>query len=277
MGKVYEKNTSAEEFAPILSRILPDLVRVLRVGGSICWQIGYHVNEGVITPLDVIIYNLMAEYPSMRLRNRIVWTFGHGLHSEDRFSGRHETILWYTKGKRYYFDLDAVRILQKYPGKRHYKGTKHGKLSGNPKGKNPADVWDCDDVWDIPNVKANHVEKTVHPCQFPVSLAARLVAATTRKGALVLDPFMGVGTTGVAACLLNRRFVGAETNVIYHRIATQRIEEALGGRAQYRPDWQPIYQPPANTPLTAVPASWRIGRDRPEDVKNGASTNGARR
>lgn len=270
MGKVYEKNKRAEEFAPIVEKILPDLVRILRVGGSLCWQVGYHVDEGTITPLDVLIYNLMAKYPLMHLRNRIVWTFGHGLHSEDRFSGRHEMILWYTKGKRYRFDLDAVRVLQKYPGKRHYKGTKHGKLSGNPKGKNPADVWEGEDVWDIPNVKANHVEKTIHPCQFPVSLARRIIAATTKKGALVLDPFMGVGTTGVAACTLDRRFLGAETNRSYHRIASERIEDALRGSPVYRPDWQPVYQPPANTPLTTIPKNWRIGPTHAEKL-NGAN------
>ncbi len=74
--------------------------------------------------------------PTLLLRNRVVWTFGHGLHSPTRFSGRHETILWFTKGDNYTFNLDAVRVPQKYPGKRHYKGLKKGKFSGNPLGKN---------------------------------------------------------------------------------------------------------------------------------------------
>ena len=84
---------------------------------------------------------------------RVIWTFEHGAHARKRLSGRHETVLWYTKGDNYEFNLDQIRIPQKYPGKRHYKGPNRGELSGNPLGKNPGDVWS------IPNVKANHVEK----------------------------------------------------------------------------------------------------------------------
>lgn len=71
-------------------------------------------------------------------------------------------------------------------------------------GKNPSDVWD------IPNVKAKHIEKTAHPCQFPVAIPRRLIRALTNKNGLVLDPFMGSGTTGVAALIEGRRFVGSE-------------------------------------------------------------------
>jgi adenine-specific DNA-methyltransferase len=258
IGKSYENNTKAEDFLPALEKILPDLIRILRVGGSICWQVGYHVTDNIVTPLDVLVCEMMREYSVMKLRNRVVWTFGHGLHIEDRFSGRHETLLWFTKGKRYRFELNAVRVLQKYPGKRHYKGERHGDLSGNPKGKNPSDVWESSDVWDIPNVKANHVEKTVHPCQFPITLARRIIAATTKKNALVLDPFAGAGTTGIAAASLQRRFVGAEINHKYHRLAVRRLAGALGGELIYRPDWKPVYQPKPNTPLTTIPATWKL-------------------
>lgn len=258
IGKSYEKKTQAEQFLNDLRAILPQLLRVVRTGGSICWQVGYHVTDRVVTPLDFLIYDMMLGQRNVHLRNRIVWTFGHGLHAADRFSGRHETILWFTKGKRYRFNLDAVRILQKYPGKRHYKGAHHGELSGNPRGKNPSDVWEATDVWEIPNVKANHVEKTVHPCQFPIALAQRIIAATTKKGDLVLDPFTGVGTTGAAAALLGRRFVGAEVLRKYHKVAVDRLSEALRGNLRYRPSGQPIIQPKPNTPLTIVPSKWRI-------------------
>ena len=126
------------------------------------------------------------------MRNRIIWTFGHGLNSVRRFSGRHETILWSTKGDSLEFNLDEVRVPQKYAGKRAYKGPHKGELSGNPLGKNPSDVWE------IPNVKAKHIEKTEHPCQFPVAIPQRLIKALTHENALILDPFMGSGTT----CLL---------------------------------------------------------------------------
>lgn len=184
--------------------------------------------------------------------------FGHGLHAEDRFSGRHETILWFTKGKRYRFNLDAVRVLQKYPGKKHYKGDRKGTLSGNPNGKNPSDVWSAPDVWDIPNVKANHVEKTKHPCQFPVALAQRLIMALTRRGDLVLDPFSGAGTTGCACTLTGRRFVGSEISKRYHKIAAKRMLAAARGDLQYRASHRPIYEPKAGTPLTTIPTTWRV-------------------
>lgn len=268
MGKSYENKTDAGQFLDDLKKILPEVIRVVRTGGSICWQVGYHVTDGVITPLDFLIYQLMAEHPKVQLRNRIIWTFGHGLHTADRFSGRHETVLWFTKGKRYRFNLDAVRVLQKYPGKRHYKGNKKGELSGNPRGKNPSDVWD------IPNVKANHVEKTVHPCQFPIALAQRIIAATTKKGDLVLDPFAGVGTTGAAAALLDRRFLGAELSRKYHKIAVRRVTQALKDEIPFRPSGKPVYQPQQGTPLTIIPLNWRIAGNGTE---NRAVLNGDRR
>jgi adenine-specific DNA-methyltransferase len=100
--------------------------------------------------------------------------------------------------------LDPIRIPQKYPNKKYFKGDKRGRLSGNPLGKNPSDVWE------IPNVKSNHVEKTEHPCQFPVALVERLVLSMTKEGDLVFDPFIGVGTTVVAALLHNRKSAGAD-------------------------------------------------------------------
>ncbi len=142
MGKNYENKTDAADFTADHEAILPEIIRVVRTGGSICWQVGYHVSDGVVTPLDFIIFEIMSRYPRIHLRNRIVWTFGHGLHAEKRFSGRHELLLWFTKGKQYRFNLDAVRVAQKYPGKKHYKGANKGKYSGNPLGKNPSDIWE---------------------------------------------------------------------------------------------------------------------------------------
>ena len=70
---------------------------------------------------------------------------------------------------RLLLDVDPIRVPQKYPNKKAFKGPNVGKLTGHPLGKNPGDVWT------IPNVKSNHVEKTDHPCQFPVELVERLV------------------------------------------------------------------------------------------------------
>ena len=184
MGKAYETSIDSTDFMNMHDRLAPLLVRALKDGGSLCWQVGHHVHNGVVTPLDALVYAIFSKQKELHLRNRIVWTFAHGVHASRRFSGRHETILWFTKGSDYTFNLDAVRVPQKYPGKRHYKGPKKGTAKGNPLGKNPSDVWE------IPNVKANHIEKTNHPCQFPVALVRRLIRALTPIGGTVVVPFL---------------------------------------------------------------------------------------
>lgn len=231
VGKSYERGKGVEDFIADHERILPEVVRVLKPGGSFCWQVGYHVEDNVTLPLDYLIFDAVRKLkPTPVLRNRIVWTFGHGLHGGRRFSGRHEIILWFTKGSRYTFDLDAVRVQQKYPGKKASRGPLKGEYSGNPKGKNP------EDVWEIPNVKANHVEKTDHPCQFPVALAQRLVRALTKRNEIVLDPYAGVGSSGVAALLEKRRFIGSEINEKYASIAAARLKSTKKGTIKVRPD-----------------------------------------
>jgi adenine-specific DNA-methyltransferase len=219
------------------------MVALLKESGSICWQVGNYVESGSIIPLDYLFHPIFQSL-GMTLRNRIVWRFGHGLHGKHRFSGRYEVVLWYTKSKKnnYTFNLDNVRVKSKYPSKRHYKGPNKGQYSSNPLGKNPEDVWDFDfDVWEIPNVKAMHVEKTGHPCQFPVGLVERLILALTNPDDLVFDPFAGVGSAGVAALLHGRRFWGSEIDPAYVTIAEQRCNDAIVGRARYRPHDQPVY------------------------------------
>lgn len=241
LGKEYESKLTLETYLGWQEKIIDEICQRLKPNGSICWQVGNYVDNGHIVPLDILLHPLFAKR-GMKLRNRIVWRFGHGLHSKRRFSGRYEVIMWYTKGDEYTFNLDAVRIPSKYPGKRHYKGPKAGEYSSNPLGKNPEDIWEApDEVWEIPNVKSNHVEKTSHPCQYPVGLVERLVLALSNSGDLVFDPFMGVGSAGVAAALHKRRFVGAELKSQYADVAKRRIKTALKGKAKYRPHSKPIY------------------------------------
>jgi adenine-specific DNA-methyltransferase len=237
MGKEYETSNSVEDFITAHKIILPEIVRITREGGSICWQVGYHVSNQIVYPLDYPIFAILEGIENIFLRNRIVWTFGHGLHATSRFSGRHEVALWFTKGRDYYFDLDSVRVPQKYPGKRHYKGQHKGEFSGNPKGKNPGNVWE------IPNVKRNHIEKLDHPCQFPVGLVDRFVRALCPEEGIVFDPFMGIASTGVGAIMNKRRFLGAELNEKYEPIASARLLEAYTGKIRFRPAEQPIYIP----------------------------------
>lgn len=216
VGKEYEKVMLINEYAEWMGRVIAECARVLKRTGSIAFQLGNFVDRGRVIPLDCLLFGQFLQQELVP-RNRIIWTFGHGLHCKNRFSGRHETILWFTKTDNYTFNLDPVRVPQKYPGKKHYKGDKKGQLSGNPLGKNPSDVWE------ITNVKNNHPEKTEHPCQYPIDLVNRLVLAMSNEGDIVLDPFMGSGTTAVAARNNNRKFIGFEIERKYVEIANRRL------------------------------------------------------
>ncbi|MBN1572700.1 MAG: site-specific DNA-methyltransferase [Deltaproteobacteria bacterium] len=244
LGKPYEKRLDLEEYLNQQRKVIKECYRVLNDHGSICWQIGNFVDNGEIIPLDIVLYPIFSEL-GLKLRNRIVWHFGHGLHASKRFSGRYEVILWFTKGNDYTFNLDPIRVPQKYPEKKHFKGPKRGQLSGNPLGKNPTDIWE------IPNVKANHIEKTMHPCQFPVELIERLVLAMTDEGDWVFDPFIGVGTTAIASIIHNRRAIGAEVMPEYIEIAKERLNLAEKGELKVRPIDRSVYDP--KTPKKNIP------------------------
>jgi len=236
IGKSYESRSPLNEYVAAQAQVISECVRLLTPGGSLCWQVGNHVDRGEIFPLDMVLYPIFKEH-GLRLRNRIIWHFEHGLHCTKRLSGRYETILWFTKGDEYDFDLDSIRVPAKYPGKKHFKGPKTGQLSGNPLGKNPGDVWI------FPNVKSNHVEKTVHPCQFPVELVERLVLSLTKPGDIVFDPYMGVGSSVIAALKHDRQGYGCDVVPEYVDIAWDRIQQLRAGTLKTRPMNKPVYDP----------------------------------
>ncbi len=262
LGKEYENRVAIEQYLQAQVQVIRQLYRILREDGSICWQVGNFVEDGEVFPLDILYYPIFKSQ-GLKLRNRIVWRFGHGLHASRRFSGRYETILWFTKSDRYIFNLDAVRVPAKYPGKRHYKGPNKGKPSGNPLGKNPSDVWEIvvrdweEAFWDIPNVKSNHPEKTIHPCQFPIELVERCVLALTNEGDWVCDPYMGVGSALIAALMHNRRAMGCDKEAEYVEIARQRIVAYFNGTLRYRPLGKPVYQPTGREKVAQIPEEWK--------------------
>ena len=253
IGKEYEAQLPVEQYIEWQRRIVNKIYPRLKDTGSICWQVGNYVENGCITPLDIELAPIFKDL-DLHLRNRIIWHFGHGLHSKTRFSGRYEVVMWYTKSDTYTFNLDAVRIPAKYPSKRSYHGENKGKLSGNPKGKNP------EDVWEIPNVKGNHIEKLNHPCQFPVGLIERLVLSMTNEGDLVFDPFSGVASSGVAALLHNRRFWGCEIKEEYAKLGQEWLKQTLNGSVLYRPYDKPIYDAKSSS-LSKIPDEWKLAKD----------------
>jgi adenine-specific DNA-methyltransferase len=263
MGKTHEQPLEFKQYLKWQKNVIRCCVNVLQDGGSICWESGNYIKDGEIFPLDIFFYKIFKDL-GLKLRNRVVWHFEHGLHSRKRFSGRYETILWFTKDDNYIFNLDVVRVPQKYPGKRAYKGPNKGKPSGNPLGKNPSDFWKVvsedweREIWDVPNVKFNHPEKTIHPSQYPIELVERLVLALTNEGDVVLDPFVGVGSSIIAAVLHNRQGVGVDKEKIYTDIAHQRIIEALKGTLRRRSLGKPIFKPKGNEKVAKIPPEWQV-------------------
>jgi adenine-specific DNA-methyltransferase len=255
IGKTYESRVSLSAYLDGQRQTISECVRVLADDGSLCWQVGNHVNGGQqIYPLDIFIYQICQDL-GLKLRNRIIWAFEHGLNCKKRFSGRYETILWFTKSDKYIFNLDPVRVPQKYPGKTYYRGPKTGQYSCNPLGKNPGDIWT------IPNVKHNHIEKTVHPCQFPIELVERLVLGLTNKRDLVVDPYAGVASALCAAVRHDRRAAGSEILSTYSKIGKERLENAIAGTLRVRPMHKPVYEPDPKSKVARKPEQMSILSD----------------
>jgi len=262
LNKAYEDDKSLEEYFAQIEPVIVQLMRVLAEDGSLCWQVGNYVEKSEVFPLDIFYYPYFKHH-GLKLRNRVIWHFNHGLHGSKRLSGRYETLLWFTKGDKYTFNLDKIRVPAKYPGKTNYKpGKNYGLPSGNPLGTNPSDIWKLmakeweTGMWDIPNVKANHPEKTIHPCQFPIELVERCVFALTNEGDYVLDPFSGVGSALLAALKNNRKSIGCEKEDDYLKLAIERVELLYAGALPYRPLGKPVHQPTGREKVAQRPPEW---------------------
>ena len=283
IGKEYERNKPMPflDYLDWLDNIIEKLVPKLTPTGSICWQVGNYLEKGEVFPLDIYFYELLKKR-GLKLRNRIIWRFNFGQNASKRFSGRYETLMWFTKSDNYTFNLDKIRVPQLYPGKRHgaSKGEKAGKPSCNPKGKNPSDYWEfssenvfsMDPVWEIPNVKANHPEKTLHPCQFPIELVERCILAFTNENDKVLDPFVGSGASVIAAIKHRREGIGIDKNPDYVKLAEKRIAEFFAGTLKIRPLGKPVRRPKLTEKVAQIPDEWmKTEANRQETIEHGES------
>ena len=199
----YEDALPLSEHLAALRRRVEEVHRVLAPDGSLFLHVDWRTVHHVRLMLDEV-------FGAQRFLNEIVWAYDYGGRSRDRWPRKHDTILWYARGERWLFDREAVdRVPYLAPGLVGPEKAARGKL--------PTDVW-----W-MTIVPPGGRERTGYPTQKPVRLLERIVAASSRPDDLVLDPYAGSGTTGVAAARLGRRWLLADRNPAAVAIARRRL------------------------------------------------------
>jgi site-specific DNA-methyltransferase (adenine-specific) len=189
--------------------------RVLAAHGSLYLHVDWRTVHHVRLLLDEV-------FGPERFLNELVWAYDYGGRARDRWPRKHDTILWYAKSDDWVFDRDAIdRIPYLAPGLVGPEKAARGKL--------PTDVW-----W-MTIVPPASAERTGYPTQKPLRLLERIVAASSRPGDLVLDPFAGSGTTGVAAARLERRWLLVDRNPAAVEIARRRLAAEVGAADGRRP------------------------------------------
>lgn len=223
VGKDYEQaggTFSLTYYVGWLLQVCSEMARTLTPNGVLCLQVGStKLPNGAPYPIDLLVTEHLRNM-GLHFQNRIIWTQPHGLIPTTRLAERHETILVFSRSHEHAFNPTPARQPQKNPSKRAYKGPSKGKLSGNPLGAFPTNVWT-----DIGNVGHNSPDRKAcgdHPAPFPLKLAKRLVLLYSNPGALVGDPFCGTGTTCVAAVETGRGYTGAD--LFYEDIRAERLK-----------------------------------------------------
>lgn len=218
IGKAYETLLKVEDYVNWCESWIDEIYNITKNKGSLWLNLGYLELEekAKALPIAYILWDKIRFY----LIQEIVWNYGAGVAGRKFFSPRNEKILWYVKNRdNYVFNLDDIRDKNvKYPNQK-----KNGKLKCNPLGKNPTDVWQIAKVTSGRNRSSK--ERTPHPAQFPLGMIDRIIKAGSNEGDLILDPFIGSGTTAIAAINNNRKFIGFEISKDYCRLAVERIEK----------------------------------------------------
>ena len=204
----YEDALPLPEHLAALRARMEGIHRVLAPHGSLYLHVDWRTVHHVRLLLDEV-------FGPERFLNELVWAYDYGGRARDRWPRKHDTILWYARGDDWLFDREAIdRIPYLAPGLVGPEKAARGKL--------PTDVW-----W-MTIVSPGGKERTGYPTQKPVRLLERIVAASSRPGDLVLDPYAGSGTTGVAAARLGRRWLLADQNPAAVEIARRRLAEEEG-------------------------------------------------
>ncbi len=206
-GVKYSDSLPETEYRKMLKNVIDETRRVLKDDGQIWFNIKNRYDGKEVHPP----FWVMEYFEGMFLKNLVVWNFDWGGSTNKRFAPRYEFVFFYTKSKdNYTFNLDDVKIPSLNFRPDRYKTQL----------KNPSDVWR------MALVSGNEIERTDHPSQYPEELIERIILSGTNEGDIVLDPFMGSGTTAVVAKRLNRHFVGYEIVIDYIEMANERIESS---------------------------------------------------
>jgi len=207
LGKNYGNNIDLKERSEYhaFTRLwLDQAYRVLKPGGSIFCFMGVKYIARLYVTLEEELF--------LTPQGWITWHYTQGIGRKRGFSPRHEDILWFSKGADAHFNLDDVRVPQKYFRKRN-----------NMAGANPGDVWQFSHVHYCAS------ERLPHPTQKPEALIERIIAAASDPGDTVLDPFLGSGTTARVAQVLGRQFTGFDINPEYVQMSKDRLGEPFEG------------------------------------------------
>lgn len=220
IGKEYERPLPLNEYLEWCESWMASLYRVVKDTGAFWLNVGYVpvAGKGKAVPLSYLLWDKSPFF----MIQEVVWNYGAGVAARNSFSPRNEKFLWFVKDlDSYTFNLDAVRDPNvKYPNQK-----KNGKLKVNPLGKNPSDVWQIPKVTSGANRSSK--ERAPHPAQFPEALIERVILASSNSGDLVLDPFVGSGTTCAVANRLKRASLGFEIQPNYASFAASRITEQI--------------------------------------------------
>src|SRR3989304_9330785 len=217
IGKEYEKTLTIEEYISWCSLWMSQIYDFVSNQGAFWLNMGYlEVPEkGLCVPIPYLLWDKSPFY----MIQEVIWTYGAGVSAKNRLSPRNEKWIFYVKDpKQYTFNLDEIRDPNvKYPNQK-----KNGKFRCNPLGKNPPDVWEFPKV--TTGSQRSSKERTGHPAQFPLKVVERILEVSSNPMEVVLDPFAGSCSAGVAASGLGRLFVGIEISEKYCRLAVERYE-----------------------------------------------------
>ncbi|MFN7990837.1 MAG: site-specific DNA-methyltransferase [Candidatus Micrarchaeia archaeon] len=230
-GVKYKDDLPEKEYRRLLELCFNECKRVLKPNGSIWLNIKNRYSEGVVTPP----FWVLDYFQNMYLKNIIIWNFDWGGSTERRFSPRYEYVFWLTKRvDDYIFNLDSIKV----PALNYRPDRFKSQM------KNPSDVWY------IQMVSGNYPERTGHPAQYPEELIERIVKVGSNENDLILDPFMGSGTTARVAKDLNRKYVGYEVVPEYVKMCEERLKQPPARKKKDSKDIRSLYWYMDNTELS---------------------------